>query len=49
MVIEGEISIDEHILSHRDAVGITNADSIHIRVKKPSFLLIMDIPMQIES
>ncbi len=49
MVIEGEISIDEHILSHRDAIGITNTDSIHIHVKKPSFLLIMDIPMQIES
>lgn len=49
MVIEGEISTDEHILSHRDAIGITNADSIHIHIKKPSFLLIMDIPMQIES
>ncbi len=49
MVIEGEIMVEGNTLALRDAIGITDAETIQIQVNKPCFLLILDIPMHIQS
>lgn len=49
MVIEGEIEIDGNILSTRDAIGIEDVDTLTINMHQESFILLMDIPMQIDA
>jgi quercetin 2,3-dioxygenase len=44
-VIEGSIEINGEILSRRDGMGITDADSFFIKAKDDSEFLIMDVPM----
>ena len=46
MVIEGEIEVEGQVLQLRDAIGITETSSFTLQAKKPSFILVMDIPMQ---
>jgi len=46
IVIEGEIKIDEDILSRRDAVGIEDTGSVNISINKKSELLIIEVPMK---
>ncbi len=46
MVIEGEISIDSEILAKRDAIGISDVKSIHIKSKITSELLFIEVPIQ---
>jgi redox-sensitive bicupin YhaK (pirin superfamily) len=46
MVIEGEIEVEGQVLHQRDALGITDTSSFTLKANKPSFILVMDIPMQ---
>ncbi len=44
-VIEGEIQVDDEILSRRDAIGIEGSEVININIKDHAYVLIMDVPM----
>jgi redox-sensitive bicupin YhaK (pirin superfamily) len=46
MVIEGEISIAGETLLKRDAIGLSETQSINIKSNSDSRILIMDIPMR---
>ena len=44
--IEGEISIDNHLLNTRDALAIVNAQNINIKAGKGSKVLLMEVPLK---
>lgn len=44
MVIEGEIHIDNEILRKRDAIGISDFETINIKANKNSELLFIEVP-----
>lgn len=44
--IEGSGIIEGQTLNKRDAIGISETDSINLKIKKDSFLLLMEIPMK---
>ncbi len=44
-VIEGQIIINDNILNKRDAIGISETDSIQIQTTETSEILLMEIPM----
>jgi redox-sensitive bicupin YhaK (pirin superfamily) len=46
-VIEGNVAIDETNLSRRDAMGIEEADQIDLKINESSYILIMDVPMNV--
>lgn len=46
MVVEGEINIENEILEKRDAIGIFETKNIHIKAKRASELLFIEVPMQ---
>lgn len=48
MVIEGSIEIAEHTLEKRDAIGITEIESILLVAKEKSRLLMIEVPMEIK-
>ncbi|MEA4981631.1 MAG: pirin family protein [Paludibacter sp.] len=45
-VIEGEVLVGENRLTTRDAVGITETDSIHIKAETNARILVMEVPMK---
>jgi redox-sensitive bicupin YhaK (pirin superfamily) len=45
MVIEGEISAGGHKLGRRDAIGISEIESISIQAEKASEVLLIEVPM----
>ena len=45
MVVEGSVEINGEILSLRDAIGVTDTESINIKGKSDSEILIIDVPM----
>lgn len=45
-VIEGEVFVGENRLTTRDAVGITETDSIHIKAETNARILVMEVPMK---
>lgn len=47
MVIEGSVSIDQHQLLKRDALGISDTDSFEIKAKSNSEILFIEVPMAI--
>ncbi|RRJ91619.1 pirin family protein [Paenimyroides tangerinum] len=47
-IIEGDVTIDEHVLNKRDAIGITNAESVSIKANSNAEILLMEVPMQIK-
>lgn len=47
-IIEGDVTIDEHVLNKRDAIGITNAKSVSIKANSNAEILLMEVPMQIK-
>jgi redox-sensitive bicupin YhaK (pirin superfamily) len=44
-VVDGEIDAAEHALSKRDAIGISEFESIEIKSKSNSELIIIEVPM----
>lgn len=46
MMIEGEAEVNGQTFGSRDALAITDTKEIQINMIKPSFVLLMDIPMQ---
>lgn len=46
MVIDGSIEINNEVLSRRDAMSITEAEALQIKVLKDADILILDLPMQ---
>ena len=46
MNIEGEVEIEGDQLSNRDAIGITESDSINFKAASQSELLLIEVPMQ---
>lgn len=46
MMIEGEAEVNGQPFATRDALALTDVEELHIHIHKPSFLLLMDIPMQ---
>ena len=45
MMIEGEAEVNGQVFSSRDALAITDMAEFSIKTIKPSFMLLMDIPM----
>lgn len=45
-VIEGEVLVGENRLTTRDAVGITETDTIHIKAETNARILVMEVPMK---
>ena len=45
-VIEGEINVAGQLLKKRDAIGISESESIDIEVIEEAYLLLMEIPMR---
>ena len=46
MVIEGEVEVDDYLLSKRDAAGLTAVGAeVKIDIKKQSKLLLLEVPM----
>ena len=48
-VLEGNLQINDQELSTRDGFGVWNTESIHITAKEGSKVLLMEVPMSIES
>ncbi|MBL7815278.1 MAG: pirin family protein [Saprospiraceae bacterium] len=46
-VIEGSATVDGQPLSKRDALGVWDTDSVHIKADSDAEILIMDIPMSL--
>lgn len=44
-VIEGEVEVENNSLKDRDAVGIWDTDKISMDLKKPSKVLLIEVPM----
>lgn len=44
-IIEGEVQIDETVLSRRDGAGFSETDSVSIKTLKESQVLLMEVPM----
>lgn len=44
-VIEGEITINDHRLGKRDALGISETNNIHITANTAAKILLMEVPM----
>ena len=44
-IIEGEIQVDNEVFSDRDGIGIRNTIEFAIDIQKPSYLLLMEVPM----
>jgi len=45
MVINGEINIENQILTKRDAIGISQTESVILKASKKSELLFIEVPM----
>lgn len=45
-LIEGEAEVAGQTLSRRDAVGVWNTETVNIRIKAGSELLLIDVPME---
>ncbi len=46
LVIEGELTIGEHVLTSRDSLEITEADTITLQFTKDTFVLVIEVPMK---
>lgn len=46
-LIEGQLSVDGKIVDERDAMGITNLDTLQIDVLSKAKILLIEVPMQI--
>lgn len=46
-VIEGEVYIAGEVLTERDAIGLTELSEISIMAKRPSKILLFDVPMNV--
>ena len=44
-VIDGEIEIAENSLNKRDALGVSETDTININIKKETEILLVEVPM----
>lgn len=44
-LIEGEVQIEDEVLSKRDALGITDTKSVTITAKQHSQFIVIDVPM----
>lgn len=45
-LIEGEIEVDQQILTKRDALGITDFDEFEIKINSESKILLVEVPME---
>jgi redox-sensitive bicupin YhaK (pirin superfamily) len=46
-VIEGSLTVNEQTIHTRDGFGVWDTESVFIRANRDSFVLIMDLPMQV--
>lgn len=46
MVIEGDAIIDGHSLSRRDAIGVTEQESVEISASVDTSILVIEVPME---
>ena len=46
-VLEGSVSVAGENLSRRDAMGISETDSIHIKASEDAEIFLMEVPMQL--
>ena len=46
-VLRGSLSIDQKLLESRDAIGIWNTQTIQIKAKNNSEILIIEVPMRL--
>lgn len=44
-IIEGEVEINGQVLQKRDALGVWETDSIDLKIKKDTEVLVIDVPM----
>lgn len=46
-ILEGEVEINNEILSERDGMGVWDTDSIHVNATENTRILLMEVPMSI--
>lgn len=46
MAVDGEIKVDGEVLNKRDALGVSDTDSLDIQIRKDADILIIEVPMQ---
>lgn len=46
-VLEGAITLEDEVLDRRDAIGIWDTPSIHLKATQKTQLLLMEIPMEL--
>jgi len=46
IVVEGSIEVDHEVLTHRDAIGITETDLFTIKAIDKSEMLLIEVPME---
>lgn len=47
MVVEGEVELDEYVLSKRDAAGLTEVgEQLELEATAKSKLMLLEVPMQ---
>ena len=46
-VINGQIEVDDQLLSDRDAMGVWDVESINIKANSSAEVLLMDVPMSL--
>lgn len=44
-VIEGEVKVDDTVLSRRDGMGVYDTHSFELETLKDSHILLMEVPM----
>ncbi|MCX6188942.1 MAG: pirin family protein [Bacteroidetes bacterium] len=45
LVVEGAVSIENEILSQRDAIGVWETESVEIKINKKAKILVVEVPM----
>ncbi|HBZ26341.1 MAG TPA: hypothetical protein DEO54_08950, partial [Rikenellaceae bacterium] len=45
-VIEGEVKVQNYLLSKRDALAVVNADELRMEITKGTKILVMEVPLK---
>ena len=45
MIIQGEVSVENEVLSKRDAIGVYKTDLIGLKANRNSEIIFIEVPM----
>ena len=46
-ILEGELEVDDKLISSRDGLGVSNKDGLSLNSSKDTQLLVMEVPMNV--